>query len=62
MPVLIVRGEHTDDLHRMIVEELATLLPTAERLVIPRAGHGSPRQNPAVFNAAVVAFLNRRGR
>jgi non-heme chloroperoxidase len=62
MPVLIVRGEHTDDLHRMIVEELATLLPTAERLVIPAAGHGSPRQNPAVFNAAVVSFLNRRGR
>jgi non-heme chloroperoxidase len=62
MPVLIVRGAATDELHRMVTEELARLLRDAERLTVPRAGHGSPRQNPSAFNAAVLAFLNRRGK
>lgn len=60
MPVLIVRGADTDELHRMVVEELGRLLPKADRLTVPRAGHGSPRQNPQVFNAAVLEFLARR--
>jgi pimeloyl-ACP methyl ester carboxylesterase len=62
MPVLIVRGADTDELHRMVTEELARLLPDPERLTVPRAGHGSPRQNPLAFNAAVLEFLNRRGK
>jgi non-heme chloroperoxidase len=62
MPVLIVRGADTDELHRMVTEELARLLPDAERLIVPGAGHGFPRQNAPVFNAAVREFLNRRGK
>ena len=62
MPVLIVRGADTDELHRSITEELARILPAAERLTVPRAWHGSPRQNPTAFNAAVLEFLNRRGK
>lgn len=63
MPVLIVRGAETDELHRLVVDELGRLLPGAERLTVPRAGHGSPRQNPRVFDAAVAEFLghHRRG-
>ncbi|HEX7180193.1 MAG TPA: alpha/beta hydrolase [Thermoanaerobaculia bacterium] len=60
MPVLIVRGADTDELHRMVTEELGRLLPKADRLTVPRAGHGSPRQNPRVFNAAVLEFLDCR--
>ena len=59
MPVLIVRGAETDDLHRLAVEELGRVLPNAERLIIQQAGHGSPRQNPRVFNAAALAFLQK---
>ncbi len=60
MPVLIVRGADTDDLHRLDTEELASLLPKARRVTIPQAGHGSPRQNPAAFNAAVLEFLSEQ--
>jgi pimeloyl-ACP methyl ester carboxylesterase len=60
MPVLIVRGADTDELHRRDTEELGRLLPDADRVTIPQAGHGSPRQNPRVFNAAVFEFLERQ--
>lgn len=59
MPVLIVRGADTDELHRLDTEELARLLPRAARVTIPQAGHGSPRQNPPAFNAAVLEFLEQ---
>lgn len=57
VPVLVVRGENTDDLHRLVAEEVARVLPRARPATIPRAGHGSPRQNPAAFSAAVLDFL-----
>ncbi len=61
MPILIVRGEHTDELHWIIVQELGRLVPRAHRLTIPQAGHGSPRQNPKAFNSAVLEFLEKQG-
>lgn len=59
MPVLIVTGENTIALHKFINDELARLLPKAERVTIPQAGHGSARENPHAFNDAVVQFLER---
>jgi len=58
MPILIVRGENTDELHKLDTEELGRLLPNARRVTIPHAGHGSPRQNPDAFNAAVLEFYH----
>jgi pimeloyl-ACP methyl ester carboxylesterase len=62
MPVLIVTGESTISLHKFVNDELARLLPTAARVTIPRAGHGSARENPLAFNEAVSAFLTAHGR
>ncbi len=62
MPVLIVTGENTIKLHKFVNEELARLLPRAERVTIPMAGHGSARENPQAFNEAVARFLERRSR
>ena len=62
MPVLIVTGENTIPLHRFVNGELARLLPKAGRATIPRAGHGSARENPQAFNEAVAKFLKERGR
>jgi pimeloyl-ACP methyl ester carboxylesterase len=62
MPVLIVTGENTIRLHKFVNEELARLLPKAERVTIPQAGHGSARENPQAFNAAVTKFLENHGR
>jgi len=58
IPILIVTGENTIKIHRMVNEELARLLPKAERAIIPNAGHGSPRENPEAFNEAVNRFLS----
>ena len=60
MPILIIRGANTKELDILVGEEIAKTIPGAERMIIPNAGHGSPRQNPAAFNEAVLAFLARR--
>jgi pimeloyl-ACP methyl ester carboxylesterase len=57
MPILIVTGENTRELNKLINTELTRVLPDAERAIIPKAGHGSPRENPEAFNAAVRKFL-----
>ena len=62
MPVLIITGENTIRLHKFVNAELARLLPKAERVTIPHAGHGSPRENPQAFNEAVARFLAGRNR
>ena len=62
MRVLIVTGENTIRLHQFINAELARLLPKAERVTIPHAGHGSARENSQAFNDAVTRFLTGRSR
>ena len=62
LPVLIVTGEHTVPLHKFVNEELARILPKAERVTIPQAGHGSARENPQAFNGAVTKFLENQTR
>ncbi|MDQ3802925.1 MAG: hypothetical protein M3416_03615 [Acidobacteriota bacterium] len=62
MPVLIVTGENTIGLHKFVNDELARLFPEAERATIPRAGHGSARENPQAFNEAVARFLEGHSR
>jgi pimeloyl-ACP methyl ester carboxylesterase len=57
MPVLIVKGAETDELHKLVAEEVGRVLPQAQRVTIPWAGHGSPRQNPDSFNYAMLEFL-----
>ena len=57
MPILIITGENTIRIHKLVNDELARLLPKAERATIPKAGHGSARENPQAFNDAVLIFL-----
>jgi pimeloyl-ACP methyl ester carboxylesterase len=59
MPVLLVRGANTKELDIMVSEELARVITNAEKAIISRAGHGSPRQNPTEFNAVALDFLKR---
>lgn len=59
IPILIITGENTIKLHKLVNEELARLLPKAKQAVIPRAGHGTARENPQAFNEAVLRFLGR---
>ena len=57
-PVLVVRGQHTHEVGRFLSDELVRVLERAPYVVIPNAGHGSPRENPEAFIAAVVEFLD----
>ena len=59
VPALIITGENTLKLHRLVNEELIRLLPEAQHVTIPNAGHSAPRDNPAAYNEAVLAFLLR---
>jgi pimeloyl-ACP methyl ester carboxylesterase len=59
MPVLLVSGEKTKPMLKQIVDELARVLPSAERVVIKDAGHGSPRERPVQFTEALMSFLSR---
>jgi non-heme chloroperoxidase len=59
LPALLVQGEQASALHALGMRELAGVLPAAPRAVIPAAGHGSPWENPAAFNASLLAFLGR---
>lgn len=62
MPVLVITGEKTIDIHRRIDEELSRLIPRARSAMIPSAGHGSPRENPGAFTEVVENFLETSGK
>jgi pimeloyl-ACP methyl ester carboxylesterase len=62
MPVLVITGEKTIEIHRRIDEELTKVIPRARSATIPAAGHGSPRENPGVFTEVVENFLETNGK
>lgn len=57
VPTLLVQGEVSPQMFGRVTDELARVLPDAERAAIPAASHGMHRQNTEAFNAAVLAFL-----
>jgi pimeloyl-ACP methyl ester carboxylesterase len=57
IPTLVVTSERAIRIHRLVDEEIARVLPLAEAVTIPDAGHSSARDNPAAFNEAVLKFL-----
>jgi len=59
VPALVVTGEKTIRIHKLVNAELARLIPNAQSITVPNAGHGSPRENAAAFNNAALNFLTR---
>lgn len=57
-PILIITGENTIKIHKLVNRELMRLLPKATQAIIPNAGHGSSRENPEAFNQVVLTFLD----
>ncbi|HYJ41303.1 MAG TPA: alpha/beta hydrolase, partial [Steroidobacteraceae bacterium] len=62
LPVLVITGEKTIEIHRRIDEELTKAIPRARSASIPNAGHGSPRENPNAFTQVVKNFLETSGK
>jgi pimeloyl-ACP methyl ester carboxylesterase len=60
MPVLLLRGERTSALHRLVVDELARALRVAELVIVRGAGHAAPVENSLCFNSALLGFLARQ--
>ena len=59
VPTLIVEGQHTIRLHRIVDQELLRTIPRSRRSVIPGATHWTAHDNPQAFNRAVLRFLTR---
>jgi 2-succinyl-6-hydroxy-2,4-cyclohexadiene-1-carboxylate synthase len=56
IPTLLLVGEE-DQKFRALAQEMAAALPRAQVIVVPGAGHAVHLEQPAAFDAAVVAFL-----
>jgi pimeloyl-ACP methyl ester carboxylesterase len=60
VPVLLLSGQRTAALHKLIDAELERLLPQVERRVIPGATHDMWNVNPQACQEALLEFLRRR--
>jgi pimeloyl-ACP methyl ester carboxylesterase len=56
-PTLLLTGENSPKMFRLVSQELARCLPNAERAWIAEAAHVLHYMNPQAFNDAVLAFL-----
>lgn len=59
MPVAIVQAEHDEFIRPEHAEYLARSIPGAQLVRLAGVSHFAPLQRPAVFNAAMLAFLAR---
>ena len=62
MPVLIVNGQFDTSTRLRAGERLARLVPHAERVLVPDAGHLPNLDNPVAYNDAIGSFLQRQSR
>lgn len=61
MPILLVSGANTLPVYRELTEAVADAVPSAKLVIVPRAGHGVPADNPEMFNELLTAFLQDIG-
>lgn len=59
-PVAIVKGELTRPLFRLIADTANRCMPKSQLIVIAKGRHSAPSQDPAAFNAALLAFLAKQ--
>jgi 3-oxoadipate enol-lactonase len=58
VPVLVLTGELDLQTRRAAGDLLASLIPAAQRAIIPRAGHLPNLDNPGAYNEALLRFLS----
>jgi pimeloyl-ACP methyl ester carboxylesterase len=56
--IAIVDGEQEEFVKPEHTQYLARSIPGAQLIILPGLGHMAPIQNPAEFNAAMIAFLD----
>ncbi|MBO9628244.1 MAG: alpha/beta hydrolase [Shinella sp.] len=61
VPVAVVLGEHDEFIRPEHAAYLAATIPQATLTTLPDVSHFAPLQRPALFNDAVLRFLDRIG-
>jgi pimeloyl-ACP methyl ester carboxylesterase len=59
-PVLIADGDHDEGIRRDHTEYMADTIPGAGLLILPNVSHFAFLQDPDLFNAAMLDFLDRK--
>jgi pimeloyl-ACP methyl ester carboxylesterase len=59
-PVLVVDGDHDEAIKRAHTEYIAATIPDAGLLILPNTSHFAFLQDPVLFNAALLHFLDDR--
>ena len=59
VPVLLLTGQLTKGLFRMVIEELAKYLPNVERTEVPNVSHLMTSFNSDMFNKATLSFISK---
>ncbi|SAK45760.1 alpha/beta hydrolase [Caballeronia catudaia] len=57
IPTLVMRGEHAPAPTRLIAETLPELMPAAQLIVVPDAGHMGPLTHAQTVNAAIARHI-----
>jgi len=57
-PILVVDGDHDEAIKREHTEYIAATIPHAGLLILPNVSHFAFLQDPALFNFAVLHFLD----
>ena len=57
VPTWIVGGDHDSSIKRQDFDFMAQAIPNAGELILPGVGHEAPLQDPELFNAALLRFL-----
>lgn len=57
-PVLVVDGDHDEAIKRAHTEYIAATIPNAGLLILPNTSHFAFLQDPALFNAVLLHFLD----
>ena len=60
VPTWIVDADHDEAIKRENTDYMASMIPGAGELILPAVSHFAFLQDPAVFNEALLQFLDRR--
>jgi pimeloyl-ACP methyl ester carboxylesterase len=59
-PVLVLDGDHDEAIKRAHTEQIAAAIPGAKLVILPDTSHFAFLQDPVLFNATVLQFLDDR--
>jgi pimeloyl-ACP methyl ester carboxylesterase len=58
MPILLIRGQNSNELSQETYAEMLKVQPRAQGVVIPNAGHWVHSDQPDAFTHAVLDFTH----